>query len=92
MFVEIMRKSAYTSIIQFEIIQVARDGEKVGDKITLDEIGDYSHIELYRSYKLTYLLDNDLFYRVCVVMMNGKPIKLYTNRPKNYAKNLHHLK
>lgn len=87
-----MRKLSYTAILQFEVIQTAHEGENIGDKITLDETGNYSHETLYRPYKLLYLLENDLYYRVSAVVMSGENMRVLSNRPKNYAKNLKYKK
>lgn len=80
-----MKTHDYTAIIEFEVVKPSNADETIGDKITLNEFGEFNDENLRRGHSLLYLLDNPEHYRVSKLVMRGINYIIPLDRKKNYA-------
>ena len=79
-----MKKENYTAILEFEITNITCGSEKVGEKLSLSEFGEYCPKKGLRGYSLLFLLDHPAHYRVSKIVMKGKNYIIPADRDKNY--------
>lgn len=88
-----MKKGLETTIVEFEVIAPTDATEKVGDKLSLSDFGDYYPEDFaktqYGGRNLLFLLDHTLHYRVSKIMMKGKVYIIPADRKKNYITDMH---
>lgn len=84
-----MKKEHETNIIEFEVIAPTGKSEKVGEKFTLNEKGEYVSADGFRHSNLLFLLDHSLHYRVSKITVKGITYVIPIDRKKNYITDIH---
>lgn len=77
------KKDNATLISEFEIMNPAREGEVVGEKMVLNSKGEYS-LSNGSTINLLFLLDHPAHYRISMVVMNGIQYVIPADREKNW--------
>lgn len=66
-----MKKSNWTTIIEFEVVKPKSSIETKGEKIKLSPFGEYCPDNSLRGYQLSYLLLNPKHYRPTKIVSKG---------------------
>lgn len=83
-----MKNDNYTVITEFEVIAPTNELETIGEKLTLSIFGEYCPNQSLRSYRLLFLLDHPLHYRVSKIIDRGQSLVIPIDREKNYQPKL----